>query len=121
MSLSRLLSPPEPRVERKPSTLLPRLPVDTEAMPIEALLPSLTFEPSAKFAPPPVMSKSAVPAFVLAADASVNSTSIWLLRNVTSRPLTLALAPLTATVASRPLAWLADGVKLVPETTSKVT
>ena len=37
--------------------LSPRLPVETDAMPIEALSVSVTFEPSAKVAPPPVMPK----------------------------------------------------------------
>ena len=38
----------------------PRLPVVTDAMPIEALSLSVTFEPSEKVAPPPVMSKVVV-------------------------------------------------------------
>ena len=37
--------------------LSPRLPVETDAMPIEALSVSVTLEPSANVAPPPVMPK----------------------------------------------------------------
>ena len=53
--LDRLLVPPLPRELRYPLKELPRFPVETEATPMEALLVSLTCEPSWKVAPPPVM------------------------------------------------------------------
>ena len=68
LSLESELVPPLPSVERKPSVLLPRLPVEIPEMPIEALSVSVTFDPSAKVAPPSVMSKSAAPELVLAAE-----------------------------------------------------
>ncbi|MND04903.1 hypothetical protein D3C83_253970 [compost metagenome] len=61
-------------------SVVPRLPVDTEAMPIEAFSVSETLEPRANTAPPPVMPKVLVrpllsPATVPTCVESWNSTS----------------------------------------------
>src|SRR5258706_1359510 len=52
--LARELAPPLPSVVRNPLVWSPRLPVETDWMPIEDLSASVTFDPSAKVAPPPV-------------------------------------------------------------------
>ncbi len=61
LPLLRLLVPPLPSVLRNPTLLLPKLPVDTDATPMEALLASVTCDPNAKVAPPPVMLNVLVP------------------------------------------------------------
>ena len=76
-------------------------PVETDVMPIELLSASVTFEPSAKFAPPPVITKLVVPATLKVLSRS-NSTSRLLERYEIANPLACAVAPLTLTAASRP-------------------
>ncbi len=53
--LERELAAPLPKVLRKPTAELPRLPVVTDWMPMLALSFSVTLEPMAKTAPPPVI------------------------------------------------------------------
>jgi hypothetical protein len=68
------LAPPDPRLLRYPDVESPSVPVVTDAMPIDALSPSVTFEPSEKPAPPPVIWNSLLPGVLNAASRS-NSTS----------------------------------------------
>jgi hypothetical protein len=71
----RELGAPLAREERKPSSTLPREAVETDWIPMEALLPSVTLEPRPKVAPPPVMKKLLEPPFLLARERMSNSTS----------------------------------------------
>ena len=65
---------------RNPTAASPRLPVETDWMPMLALSVSVTFEPRAKVAPPPVMPKVLVLPAVEGRVESVNSTSRLLSR-----------------------------------------